>query len=73
MLLPSLSKERLACGIGAGQGACTLKHLGLAYQPDARPRFPQAGIIDLPGRLQACHEDPFLGRGHPQRHLAHQR
>jgi hypothetical protein len=73
VLLPSLSKERLAGGIVAGQGACTLKGLGLTYQPDARPRFPQAGIVDLPRRLQACQEDPFLGRGHPQRRFAHKR
>src|SRR5712691_3347486 len=68
-----LGKERLACGIVAGQGPCALKRLGLAHQPYALTCLTQAGVVDLPSGFQACQEDPFLSTVHLQWHLAHKR
>src|SRR5258708_12303774 len=68
-----LGKERLACGIVAGQGPCALKRLGLAHQPYALTCLTQAGVVDLAGRLEPGEQRPFLGTADPQRHLAHKR
>ena len=65
-----LAKARLARGIVAGQRPGVLIGFGLAYQPHATASLSQAGVVDLARRLQPGEQRPFLGRLHPQRHLA---
>ena len=60
-----LAKARLARGIVAGQRPGVLEGFGLAHQPHASARLPQAGVVDLAGRLQPGEQRPFLGTDSP--------
>ena len=65
-----LGKVRLPRGIIAGQRPGVLVGFGLAYQPYASARLPQAGVVRLAGGLEPSQQRLILGTAHPQRHLA---
>ena len=71
MLHPGRSKEARALGVVAGEDPSALEGFGLAHEPDPLASFTQAGVVHLAGGLQAGEQGAFLGRAHPQWHLAH--
>ena len=56
-----LPEALLPRGIIAGQRSGVLVGFGLAHQPHAFARLPQAGDADLAGGFQPGEQHPFLG------------
>ena len=72
VLSARLAKDAFRAGASGGSVLRMLKGFGLPHQPHPLPRFSQAGVVDLAGRLQPSAQSPFLGTGRPQRHLAYE-
>jgi hypothetical protein len=65
-----LAKERLAVRMITGERSGVLEGLGRAHEAHPGAGLPQAGVVDLAGGLEPGEQRAFLGRAHPQRHLA---
>ncbi len=59
-------------GDAPGNLACRLIGLRLLQEPHPAQRFPEQGMVALPGRLEAGVQDRLVRRQHMQGHLTYE-